>query len=177
MKPFLLFLFYVTSLCFLTVAWMYMAARKRHMLHISLIAMMPSSQLKYMLTMKFSSEEERRLIIEDNKAQYELEKSVQGDPDDIFSWQGLKEVLATFRLSKNNPLYSTECFLDFFVFLLTFVCGCYTCFLICQTVWYIQTGTSLVDSHKRDRYYAMNKRDKKEESGQDYLKIKPTLSY
>jgi hypothetical protein len=43
LKPFLLFLFYVTSLCFLTVAWMYKAARMRHMTHISLIAMMPSS--------------------------------------------------------------------------------------------------------------------------------------
>ena len=43
LKPFLLFLFYVTSLCYCTVAWMYIAARKRNMMHISLIALMPSS--------------------------------------------------------------------------------------------------------------------------------------
>ena len=177
LKPFLLFLLYVSALTFCTVAWMYMAARKHMMLHISLIAMMPSSQLKYMLTMRFCSAEERRMIIQDNKLQYELEKSVQGDPDDIFSWTGLKEVMSTFRLSRNNPLYSMETFYDFIIFILTFTCGCYTLFLFFQTLWYVQTGTSLVDSHKRDRYYGMNKNDKKDEKGKDYLKIKPTLNY
>lgn len=53
-----------------------MAARKNLMLHISLIAFLPSSQLKYMLTMKFCSEEERKIIIDENKRQYELEKSI-----------------------------------------------------------------------------------------------------
>lgn len=86
LKPFLLFLLYVTSLCFATVTWMYMAARKNMMMHISFIAFLPSSQLKYMLTMKFATPEEKKLIIEDNERQYQLEKEIQGDPDDIFSW-------------------------------------------------------------------------------------------
>jgi hypothetical protein len=130
-----------------------------------------------MLTMKFSSAEERKMIIEDNRLQYELEKEIQGDPNDIFSWSSLKEVLATFRLSRNNPLYSMEYFLDWLVFILTLVCGCYTCFLFFQTLWYVRTNSSLVDSHKRDRYYNMSKSDRREEAGKDYLKIKPSLNY
>jgi hypothetical protein len=39
-----------------------------------------------MLMMKYATPDEKQILIEDNKKQYELEKSVEGDPDDIFSW-------------------------------------------------------------------------------------------
>lgn len=86
LKPFLLFLMYVTIASFITVVWMYQAARSNYMSHISFIAFIPSYQLKYMLTMKYGSEMDKQIMKDDADKQWKAEKDLGGDPDDIFSW-------------------------------------------------------------------------------------------
>jgi hypothetical protein len=49
LKPFLLFLLYVGLLCFTTGAWMYQAAWKYNMEHISILSLMPSSNFNQLI--------------------------------------------------------------------------------------------------------------------------------
>jgi len=133
--------------------------------------------MKYMLTMKYGSDAERKLMKEDADRQWQAEQNYGGDPDDIFSWQGLKDAFNTIQIGRNNIFYSCETFMDFFTFILCLICGFYTLFLFVQTTWYVYKRFSLVDSMKRDRYFRMSKRDREMYKGADYLKIKRPLTY
>jgi hypothetical protein len=62
LKPFLLFLTYVSVQCFLTCYWMYKAARVHNMEHVSFISLIPAPQLKMSMKLLFSNSEEKKLI-------------------------------------------------------------------------------------------------------------------
>ena len=46
LKPFLLFLFYVTCLCYFTCAWMYFSACQKDMKHMSIWTYIPDPHFK-----------------------------------------------------------------------------------------------------------------------------------
>ena len=85
-KQFILFLFYVTCLTFVTVFWMYQAAWDQNIRHISLLNFWTSSNLRHLLISKFAPEEERKRVVQENKETFEMMKKLEGDPDDIFSF-------------------------------------------------------------------------------------------
>ena len=85
-KQFLLFLFYVTCLTFVTVFWMYQAAWDQNIRHVSLLNFWTSSNLRHLLILKFAPEEERKRVVQENKETFEMMKKLEGDPDDIFSF-------------------------------------------------------------------------------------------
>ena len=88
-------------------------------------------------------------------------KELEGDPDDIFSIKAFREVLSTMFVHKANPFNSWEAIFDNLTIFVTFICGCYTFYLFCQTIYYVRAQSSLVDSHKYERYVRMSRDMKK----------------
>lgn len=70
-KPFLLFLFYVTCLTNTTVFWMYMAAWDQNIRHISVLNFWTSTSLRHLLILKFAPEYEKKRAVEENKEAFE----------------------------------------------------------------------------------------------------------
>ena len=64
-KPFLLFLFYVTALCFITTIWMYAIAWKQGMRHISLFQLMIVGSKRDAMISYFLPEDERKTYIKE----------------------------------------------------------------------------------------------------------------
>ena len=62
LKPFLLFLFYVTTQCFVTCYWMYMAARTHKMEHVSFISLIPAPQIKMSMKLLWADAEGKKVI-------------------------------------------------------------------------------------------------------------------
>lgn len=61
LKPFILFLFYVTAMSFFLATVCYLHAWKRGMYHISLVSLMPSaSHFKHVLLMYFLTDAQKK---------------------------------------------------------------------------------------------------------------------
>jgi hypothetical protein len=67
-KPFILFLFYVSCLCFFTTWVCYMHAWERKMYHANIFAIVPSGMhLKHAMLMYWLPEDDKRAYLEENK--------------------------------------------------------------------------------------------------------------
>ena len=79
--------------------------------------------------------------------QLELENNSTGSFSDELNvyWNMLKP-------SQDSAMYSTSNFMDELTFILSFVMGFYTLFLLVQTARYVYYQTSIVDQHKRKMY-------------------------
>jgi len=73
LKPFILFLFYVTCICYFTAGVMYAQAWKLRMQHISLVqTIVPAfSSLKPIWTMYYLNDTERKELKDYNERMYE----------------------------------------------------------------------------------------------------------
>eukprot|EP00355_Strombidium_rassoulzadegani_P001119 CAMPEP_0168610820 /NCGR_PEP_ID=MMETSP0449_2-20121227/2004_1 /TAXON_ID=1082188 /ORGANISM="Strombidium rassoulzadegani, Strain ras09" /LENGTH=92 /DNA_ID=CAMNT_0008651177 /DNA_START=502 /DNA_END=780 /DNA_ORIENTATION=+ len=71
LKPFLLFLMYVTLVSFFIVGCIYRAAWKYGMHHISILKLLPSSQFGQIIMLHMANEEERKKIIEENEKEFQ----------------------------------------------------------------------------------------------------------
>lgn len=67
LKPFLLFLFYVTLLAFTSTGIAYRAAWKYKMKHISLLNLIPHQNLGSTFDLMFADEQEKKKIMEENE--------------------------------------------------------------------------------------------------------------
>ena len=127
-KPFILFLFYVSCICFFTSAAMYRQAFVLRMHHISFIqTFVPAhSNVKHMLTLYFLNEEEKREMNEINEAEYQKMVEFEKIHPEVFSWAVFKFFLLDWSFSKFYWLHSWETFLDGVTISATLICGIYT---------------------------------------------------
>ena len=136
MKPFLLFLFYVTNLCFFTVGWMYKAAWDHKIHHIGFaMNFIPQAHLKEALAMWIMDPEEKAKYKELRELDFKEQQAIENNAEGFFGQ--IWSILQVCKAGRLSPLYSWSQFTDFMVFALTLICGMYTCMLLVQTMYYI----------------------------------------
>ena len=146
LKPFLLFLFYVTCVSFFTVGWMYQVAWQRRMHHISFVQMlMPFGHLKDMYMVHFMNPDEK--LAYKKRSELDFQEQMKMEEDGF----GLKALIHGIRFEEHHALHSYDNMKDCCAFSLTLACGLFTMGLFFQTVYYIYRQTSLVDQAKRKR--------------------------
>ena len=108
-----------------------------------------------------------------------MQKELEGDDDEIFSIKAFKDIIGSSFSAKSCPINSWEATLDNLTILVTLACGIYTLFLFTNTILYVRSQSSLVDSHKLERYNMMSKARKKAEEATkpSYLKKMPKLTF
>jgi hypothetical protein len=84
LKPFLLFLFYVTTTSYWLVLQCYLQARALGMDHFSLVALIPATQLRYYVELRLASDVDKPAVKSYYTALFEQKRKL-GDPEDPFS--------------------------------------------------------------------------------------------
>lgn len=164
LKPFILFLFYVTCICFFTVGVMYRQAWVLRMQHISIVqSCIPAhSSLKHVLTMWYLNETERQELIDYNEKEYQRQVEFEKQNPDIISWAFFKEFAFNWQFTKFYFLYSWETFWDGITIFATLLCGLYTFGLMVQTLNFARNETSMIDDMKVKMYMKDRRRYRKE---------------
>lgn len=73
---------------------MYMAAWDQNIRHISVMnTIFLQSHTRAMAIKTFSTEQEYQRVLKENVEFYEKQKELEGDPDDVFSWEAFKVVI------------------------------------------------------------------------------------
>mmetsp|Transcript_15740 Transcript_15740/g.24199 ORF Transcript_15740/g.24199 Transcript_15740/m.24199 type:complete len:204 (+) Transcript_15740:475-1086(+) len=147
LKPFLLFLFYVTLMTYGTSTYMYMSAWKYEKDHISIMSLIPNAHLHSTMALQFASQEKRKEILKENDDQFKKQQELEKDAgDDIFSAKSMKALYNSLQLfKKDSVLYSLENFHDAVIIIMPIFLGSYTLFLLVSTVYYVKGQTTLVD--------------------------------
>mgnify|MGYP006102567317 CR=1 FL=1 len=162
LKPFLLFLTYVTVQCFLTCYWMYKSARVHKMEHVSFIALIPAPQLKMSMKLLFSNSEEKKEIQVEAERAFKQQVQFEKDhPSEILSFRAFYDTIIGSEFGNDNPFKSFSAFFDILVIVATLALGCYTFGLFCTTVYYARKQSSMVDDHKKSKFLSLTKADQK----------------
>lgn len=107
-KPFLLFLFYVTLLCSVMGFNCYKIAFKRELLHVGILTnFVPQAHVREALQKYFMSETVLKEYIETNKINYEKTLKMEEESGAFYAFYN-----SAFELSKFNPFYSMQNFID-----------------------------------------------------------------
>ena len=123
------------------------------MYHISIINLMPSAtHFKHVLLMYFLTDSQRKEYTDEAEKIFQDSVKFDETHPEIFSFASLKHMFNTISASKFSMFNSITSFMDAVIILLTIVCGCYTLFLACQTIWFQKHQSSLVDSMKVEHW-------------------------
>lgn len=164
LKPFILFLWYVTCACFFTIGCAYRQAWVLRMQHISMVqTFIPAySNVKYLATMYYLNETERAEVRAENQIAYDAQVAFEKANPNVFSFAFFYDFFFNWKFTKYYFLYSWETFWDFFAIMLTLVCGIYTLGLLYQTLNFAKHETSMIDDMKI-KVYMKNRRKFKQE--------------
>lgn len=148
-KPFMLFLFYVTALCFVTVFWMYFGAWDKGMRHITIFQvlamnpMSPMSNARDSMILFYLSEEEKNAHIE--RQNKEFKDMIKGNTNihEDHHETVLGILTSGFgRMLKPNEFdifYSVSNFLDIATMTLTLSMGLFTLYLFLSTIYHVRS--------------------------------------
>jgi len=160
LKPFVLFLFYVTCMCFFTAGVTYRQAWVLRMQHISLVqTLAPShSSLKHFLTMSYLNETEREDVLQQNEIEYQRQVAFEKEHPDILSWAFIHDLWSSYKFTKFYFLYSWETFWDFATIVGILAFGLYAFGLMVQTLQFARAETSMIDDMKVKVYLSDKKK-------------------
>ena len=138
LKPFCLFLLYITISSVFISSIQYSQAQKHNLSHIGFVAiLMPPSNVREHLLRYFASAQDKIYLQEQSDVQYQLQVELEKKYKNIlilFAKQ-LKMMMTTS--TKFSMIYSLTNFLDCVTFIATIACGVYTFILLIQTIYYV----------------------------------------
>jgi len=178
-KPFLLFLFYVSSCSFSTTIWMYRIAWTHKMNHITIFQLLsPQSHIRDSMILYFLPPEESKAYLLRQNAAFEKRRvELKSKDDELFTIQGFKDGMSEFmQPGEFSIMHSWGNFFDTVTILLAIICGLYCFFLMYTTIEFVRHQSSLVESFKMTR---LSKKKRADWTPQEkaMIKKKPKLTY
>lgn len=153
LKPFVLFLFYVTCLCFFTVSVCYWHAWRKKMYHANLLAIVPGmAHIKHAALIYWLPEEDKRAYLKEGEESFQRHVEFDKIHPEIFSFASFWNIMSSVGDSRFSCFHSLTCFMDFVVLVATFGLGIYTLSLAIQTVNFQREQSSLIDYMKYERW-------------------------
>ena len=130
-KPFLLFLFYVTCLCTFITSITYRQAYLQRMHHISILQLIPiNSGLKMALIKYFLNEKEKQEYDDYYDKEFKRQLAFDQLHPEIFSWESLKDLWDSSKFHNYHPFYNLSNFLDFLTIFSLICLAIYTYILL-----------------------------------------------